>query len=207
MSPHPLVGREPYCVRLQPGDVLLFSGHTPLSWAIKTKTWSECSHAEIYVGTVCEIPTLTREGWPSTTSVVVTAKRHSMTMKALRKIAGKPPLRSDGVNYYEFDPSGLILVGRPHHRWQRPAALQRFEQEMRGQGYDTFGLLAGFYARRHGCENTKAWCSETVDRVARWGGLHLFAEHVDADSIAPSDLRKSPELRMLDPWGEAERAA
>lgn len=207
MSLHPLVGRDPHAVRLAPGDVLLFSGKSPLSWAIRAKTWSDVSHAELYVGCVCEIPTLIAEGWLPTTPVVCTAKRHSVTMKALRKIAGKPPLRSDGVDYYAFDPKDLVLVGRPRHRWQRQTALARFELEMRGQSYDTLGLLSSFYARSHGRKDTAGFCSETVVRTLRWGGIECFSERVDADEIAPSDLRKAHELHCLDPWGEVERTA
>lgn len=35
---------------LHPGDVLLYCGSGPVSWAIKVKTWSRISHAEIYIG-------------------------------------------------------------------------------------------------------------------------------------------------------------
>ncbi len=35
---------------LLPGDVLLYSGRSPFSWAIKVKTWSPYSHAELYLG-------------------------------------------------------------------------------------------------------------------------------------------------------------
>lgn len=37
--------------RLKPGDLLLYSGHSVFSWLIKVKTWSDFSHAEVYVGT------------------------------------------------------------------------------------------------------------------------------------------------------------
>jgi len=33
---------------LQYGDLLVYSGGNPLSWAIKVKTWSSASHVEIY---------------------------------------------------------------------------------------------------------------------------------------------------------------
>lgn len=35
---------------LQPGDILLYSGKSLLSWLIKVKTWSRYSHSEIYLG-------------------------------------------------------------------------------------------------------------------------------------------------------------
>lgn len=207
MSLHPLVGTGLNAVRLSPGDVLLFSGHSPLSWSIRVKTWSHYSHAEIYVGLVCEIPTLVAEGWHAATPVVATAKRHSVVLRGLRALFRRAPLASDGVNYYPFDPGGLVQVARPRHKWARTTALQRFESQMRGQGYDTFGLLASFYACRHGRKNAKGFCSETVTRVLRWGNIEPFNEDVDADEVAPSDLAKTGELRQLDPFDTAEDAA
>ena len=35
---------------LQPGDILLYGDHTPLSWAIRFRTWADVSHVEVYVG-------------------------------------------------------------------------------------------------------------------------------------------------------------
>jgi hypothetical protein len=35
---------------LQPGDILLYGDSSPLSWAIRFRTWSDVSHVEVYVG-------------------------------------------------------------------------------------------------------------------------------------------------------------
>jgi hypothetical protein len=35
---------------LKVGDILLYSGRGPLSWAVKVKTWSDISHVELYIG-------------------------------------------------------------------------------------------------------------------------------------------------------------
>jgi len=35
---------------LQPGDILLYGDSSPLSWAIRFRTWSDVSHVEIYAG-------------------------------------------------------------------------------------------------------------------------------------------------------------
>lgn len=42
--------REFFLKILQPGDMLVYSGHSPFSWLIKKKTVSEYTHVAVYIG-------------------------------------------------------------------------------------------------------------------------------------------------------------
>lgn len=149
---------------LLPGDVLLYGGGGPLYWAIRTKTWSDVGHVELYIGD----------------DRTVTAK-----------------LRG-GVDEYPFTTKNLRYVYRPlTATWDREQAFTRFDAEMRGQKYDWKGLLASFYAVKQGRENNRAFCSEAVTRVLRWGGVEPFNPDFDADAVAPAQFKQTPMLRCV----------
>ena len=151
-------------IELRPGDVLLYDGKGFLAWAIKTKTWSDVSHAEIYLGN----------------DVTATAKL------------------SLGVNCYAFTKENLKYVYRPKCKFDLDSALDWFmKPEIQSQGYDTVGLLLSFYARLQGRANNKMFCSEVCTRVLRYGGIEPFSPEIDADAVAPSNFKYTPELRLV----------
>ena len=153
-----------------PGDVLLYRGDGLLSQIIRLKTWSDVSHAELYV----------KPGF------TVTAK-----------LLG-------GVNYYPVgDAAGLVYVYRPRSSllFNADRAGWMFDKFMRGQRYDTFGLVSAFYAAKSGARD-RAFCSETVTRVLRYGGIEPFAPDFDADHVAPAQFKQTPVLTRV--WSREE---
>ena len=91
-----------------------------------------------------------------------------------------------GVGQYDWRRSELKYVLRPNQPFDLPAALQRFDSEWRGQGYDWLGLLRfGWRAPVSAFRfQNKQFCSEFLARFYRAGGLDPF-NRADADSIAP----------------------
>lgn len=150
---------------LVPGDVLLYRGTGWVSQAIRIKTWSDVSHAELYVG----------EGR------TVTARLKG------------------GADYFRVTDRDLAYIYRPHHTWAADPALAQFDQAMRGQKYDLLGLLLSFYAVRQGRDNRRAFCSEVVTRVLRWGHVEPFAIDFDADAVAPAQFKQTPALWRIYP--------
>lgn len=107
-----------------------------------------------------------------------------------------------GVNLYAPDLSGLALVLRLRVPFDQVPAL-RWAQTVLGQGYSYVGLLAFFWAKYQGLNDTRQFCSEAVTRYLRHGGADLFPR-ADADTIPPSYFAVSPFLdvvwRSEDEW-------
>ena len=169
--------------KLMPGDVLLYGGSSLVNRLIQVKTWSRYSHCELYDG-------------------------HGFSLAARNGI---------GVGRYPVLVDGLLAIMRLRIPFDIDAIRDWFET-VDGQHYDWWGLLAFTSATRQGRENWKQFCSEFVARAlrvsigaaaatqyptARRGdrrvleslGLDPFNGY-DADGLAPSELRKSPLLRL-----------
>jgi hypothetical protein len=102
-----------------------------------------------------------------------------------------------GVDTFDFNPDKLAMILRPISPVDMAAMMHWHVTEAKGQGYDWVGLVLGFVARKWGRENKKMWCSEHTTRAYRRGGVKPFRDKVDADSIHPGDLFKSPAFRCI----------
>jgi len=91
-----------------------------------------------------------------------------------------------GVGQYDWRRSELKYVLRPNQPFNLAAALERFNSEWRGQGYDWLGLLRfGWRAPVSAFRfQNKQFCSEFLTRFYRAGGMDPFNGE-DADAIAP----------------------
>ncbi len=167
--------------QIKAGDVLLYSGKGWIDRAIQAKTWSRYSHCEIYDG-----------------GGYALASRNGI-----------------GVSRYPVRLHGLLAIMRLRVPFDMQAIRDWFDS-VDGQPYDWWGLLAFTSAKIQGRENFKQFCSEFVARALRVGigaktdhpgakkgdkralealGLDPFNGY-DADGIAPSEIRKSPLLRL-----------
>jgi hypothetical protein len=190
---------NPNLLDLQPGDVGLDAGRSPLSFAIKMKTWSDVSHAWLYVGQAKDISALADHEPES--HWVISAERRSVVAKWWRKVRGAPESRHEGVNYYPLDLSSTVYLLRPvGQEWNRAKALAAFEADCehgrcRGSHYDTFGLLLSFYGRRFARNDDAGFCSEATRQAQEWGDVFTFPSTLAVDATAPSHFLDTPALR------------
>lgn len=141
---------------LKPGDVLLYNGTGFISFMIRTKTWSDVSHCETYLG-----------------NGMSAASRDGI-----------------GVNTYPFRFDGLLYVLRPTVPIDFDRGLD-WHQHVRGQAYDTFGLLRSFFSQGRG-NIGRQWCSEHTARMANRMGYYPFHDSYDNEKVSPSMFKISP---------------
>lgn len=98
-----------------------------------------------------------------------------------------------GAQEVPFRTQNLGMIKRRYGVWSRERSDEYWE-EVKDQGYDYWGLILGFLARRQGRENKSMWCSEYVTRDDRNAveGQHLFSDEIDADGVSPADVGRSP---------------
>lgn len=165
-----IIGKQQLLAFLKPGDILLYDTSGFIGWAIRTKTYSDVSHAETYIG----------NGQSA-------ASRGPNRDKATGLVGVRTyPLRIDQLKY----------VYRPIGPFNFEAGLA-WHNSVIGQGYDFLGLLTGFYtAGGHGAEG-KQFCSEHACRFAKHEGLALFPADYDCDKVSPGDLKKTTGLKLV----------
>lgn len=95
-----------------------------------------------------------------------------------------------GVDFYDYDPSGLAVVLRPRRKFCLWKALE-YQRGVLKQGYDWTGLWRAFVQNQWGRNNTKQWCSENSTNVQRSGCVEPFTTDVPADMVDPGDFLKS----------------
>ena len=100
-----------------------------------------------------------------------------------------------GVNTFDLDPSGLVVVLRPSHFDVENACA--WHKTVIGQRYDWLGLFWSFYAIRTGSDNHKMFCSEHATRFARQGGFEPFSPETDADGVSPADFLRTPAYQWI----------
>lgn len=94
-----------------------------------------------------------------------------------------------GVNVYPLRVMDLLYVLRPNKPFDLKAAMVWFET-VRGEKYDWKGLLCFWLAVKQGSQK-KMFCSETLTRFGRAGGLLAFNPRYDADRVAPNTFLTS----------------
>ncbi len=166
---------------LKPGHVLLYGGTGFVNRLIQAKTWSRYSHCELYDGGGYSLASRNGQG------------------------VGRYPVRLDGL-------LAIMSVRAPMDM----DAIRNWFDTVDGQPYDWWGLLSFTSAKIQGRENFKQFCSEFLIRALRVG-IGAMCEHpsakkgdkralealgldpfngYDADGLAPSEIRKSPMLRL-----------
>lgn len=129
---------------IKPGDVLLYKGTGLVSSIIRTKTWSDWSHCEIYEGHGCSLAA--RDG--------LRCDRWDVRTNDLDKVLRLTPYLPGTKIPMPFDMA---------------TAVEWFESTAKGQPYDFLGLMSFMTARWQGRENGKLFCSEFAARWFRYG--------------------------------------
>lgn len=147
---------------LRPGDCLLYGPSGLIGWLIAIKTWHRVSHVEIYEGV-------------------------NGTHKSVASRDGI------GVNRYTLRTDGLVRVLRPIDTPQVAIAAEWFERIARGQRYDFRALLRFLWpSEKPDYDPDRQICSAFAARWYRAAGVRAFADHEDADLIAPFQFGTSP---------------
>lgn len=168
-------------LRLQPGDVVCYSGSSLFSRVIQAKTWSWVSHVEVVCrsGYVDVVDGVVERNWKLPAPVSVTSKEK-------------------GVQVYPFDFAEIYAILRPSLPFNDLAAWTWFERKAKGQPYDVLGMLAFTSAKLQGKDNGKMFCSEFCTRYLRMGNVPVFHGY-DADGVAPGEFLKSELFDFLVP--------
>jgi cell wall-associated NlpC family hydrolase len=94
---------------------------------------------------------------------------------------------SGGVDYFPFDPNGLLVVRRPSAPFDLPSAVKFFEDHLRGKGYGYGALLANIDLPDCGLSTLD--CSAVTTLLAAAGGCPQFdLGIIGAQLITPRDL-------------------
>lgn len=144
--------------------VALYKGISPLSRMIRFRTWSEYSHASLYVPRSGEF-----ESW---------------IPNGVRNVS---PIGSGHTPGTQVDLFAVTVTP------SQEGKILHFLQEQVGKKYDYRGVL-GFLSRRDRAQNQDRWfCSELVFAACQAGGIDLLAR-IQPHRVSPDMLALSPLL-------------
>ena len=104
-----------------------------------------------------------------------------------------------GVNYYDYDPSGLVMVRRPMGMFVQPSADIEFEANMRGLPYGIWDCIRDAFPDVP--DSSKGMnCSHTSAQYYLYGGLFLFASDFDLKAVTPRDFELVPDSLLKTIW-------
>jgi hypothetical protein len=171
--------------RLAPGDLLLYSRASAINLAIRVKTWSRYTHAEVFLGPDVAREICRRAGRLWKVETVFASRNPSWVVPWIRAPYLVPI--GGGVDLYNLDIHGLTLIRRPHTFDVELAIAWLSEPGILGQSYDVVGLFAFYKAAEQGRDNGAMFCSEAAGRLWKKAGA-LKGENTDADQTSPGML-------------------
>jgi len=167
--------------RIEPGDVLLYGGSSPINRLIQIKTWSRYSHCEIYDG----------NGWSLASRNGLGVGRHPARLDGLLAIMRvRVPMDMEAVrDWFE------TVDGQPYDWW----GLLAFTSA-KIQGRENFKMFCSEFCVRAlragiGAKTEHPNAQKGDRRALEALGLDPFNGY-DADGISPGEIRKSPLLRL-----------
>lgn len=132
-------------------------------------------------------------GWAirvKTWSVVNHTETYIGNMEAAASRDGK------GVATYEVRRKGLRFICRPNVPFDFNNGLM-WHESVKGQEYDTTGLLVFYLAKKAG-DNNKMFCSEHTARMANIMDIYPFGKRYDCDRVSPGHFLATSKYDVIE---------
>ena len=104
-----------------------------------------------------------------------------------------------GVNYYDYDPTGLVIVRRPQKMFIQESANAEFDANMRGLGYGYLDCLKDLFPDAVSKLDTMN-CSHASAQYYVYGGAFFFASDFPLNTVTPRDFELVPDELLKTVW-------